>query len=63
MTHKAPWRLNIVQGNKWSRFKTLRLAPKRGRQVITNIKEGNLTLNITKKGNGLETDFIIISTI
>jgi hypothetical protein len=47
---------------KWTKFKLMRFAPKWGRQITDNIKEGHLTLKITRIGDGLGTDYKIIVT-
>jgi hypothetical protein len=51
-----------MAGGKWTKFKIMKFAPKWGRQIIANIKEGHLTLKITRDGEGLGTDYNIIST-
>ena len=47
---------------KWTRFKIMKFAPKWGRSIMENLKEGHLTLKITRDGEGLGTDYHIIVT-
>jgi hypothetical protein len=51
---------NMGQG-KWTKFKLFKIAPTWGRQILANIKEGNLTLKIARKGIGqTDTDYRIV---
>jgi hypothetical protein len=63
---KKIWRYVFMaseyMAGKWTKFKVMKFAPKWGRQIIDNLKEGHLTLKITRVGDGLGTDYKIIST-
>jgi hypothetical protein len=64
---KKIWRLHFAASeyiqpeNKWTRFKTVKLAPTWGNTIIANNEAGNLTLQITQKDTGLGTDYDIIA--
>ena len=47
---------------RWTRFKVMKIAPRWGRQIMLNNKEGNLTLKITREGDGFTTNYHIIPT-
>jgi hypothetical protein len=65
---KKIWRYNFTASEylsdigKWTRFKTMKLSPTAGRYVIDNLKEGHLTLKITREGEGLGTEYHVIAT-
>lgn len=63
---KKLWRYYFMASEymmgKCTRFKVMKFAPKWGRQIIDNLKEGHLTLKITRDGDGLGTDYHIIVT-
>ena len=42
---------------RWTRFKVMKIAPTWGRQIMLNNKEGNLTLKITREGDGFGTRY------
>jgi hypothetical protein len=63
---KKLWRYYFMASEymmgRWTKFKLMKFAPKWGRQILDNLKENHLTLKITRVGEGLGTDYRIIST-
>jgi len=63
---KKIWRYHFMASEymmgRWTKFKLMRFAPKWGRSIMENLKEGHLTFKITRDGEGLGTSYHIIST-
>jgi hypothetical protein len=63
---KKIWRYHFMASEymmgKWTRFKVMKFSPTWGRLILENLKEGYLTLKITRDGDGLGTSYHIIST-
>jgi hypothetical protein len=63
---KKLWRYHFMASEymmgRWTKFKLMKLSPTWGRLILENLKEGHLTLKITRDGDGLGTSYHIIST-